>query len=706
MFRTKGSNSAPREVIKRQRKNFNLEAFKQKASMIDWTPVLNEVNVDLSYDKFETNIRNLLDEISPMKKVQITNKHKSWLKYETRILIVKRDLKKEEARITNDDSSWMEYRKLRNECTSLVRKDKIQQFKDLHGDINDRKDTRDLYREVKSQLGWNNCKTPETFLVDGRAVHSPVQLANLQLEYFNRKIKQLIDNLPPLNADPCKYLIQAMEKWRTINQRTQFNLREITQLETVLLLKKMGNSKSFGHDQIDSWSLKLIASHIYVPLQHIINISIRSSKFANKWKIARVVPLFKGGKLLKTSPASFRPISLLSITAKLVERAVQTQLSKFMEESGQMSQNSHAYRMYHSTTTALLQISDLIFTATDKNLITALTTIDESSAFDCVQHTNLIRKLKLYNCSEQTCNWMSSYLSHRTQYVLVGAHQSIMTPVNVGVPQGSVLGPLLYSIYTNEIGKVIKDDNCEDSSHAEDDCLFTPNCNKCGAVPFYADDAMILFSSNSRVLNQLKIEMNLNKMKSFLNSNNLSLNMSKTKLIEIMIKQKRTHAAGSPPSLLTIGQDGQQKVIGAEKNLRILGGNFQDNLSWQAHLMTGDKAILPVIRQKLGALRYMGKHLPRASRMTLATGMIVSRINYIIQVWGGTERKYLKKVQVFLNDAARFVTGLPRRTSTAHLMTACNWLYVKELARLPCNDFNVDTCETWSTSIPQFENSN
>ena len=96
-----------------------------------------------------------------MKKIQITNKHKSWIKDETRLLILRRDLKKEEARITNNDSSWRDYRKLRNECTTLVRKDRIQQFKDLHNDINERKDTRDLYKEVKSHLGWNNSKTPE-----------------------------------------------------------------------------------------------------------------------------------------------------------------------------------------------------------------------------------------------------------------------------------------------------------------------------------------------------------------------------------------------------------------------------------------------------------------------------------------------------------------------------------------------------------------
>ena len=227
----------------------------------------------------------------------------------------------------------------------------------------------------------------------------------------------------------------------------------------------MGNSKSFGHDQIDSWSLKLIANHIHTPLRHIINLSIRNKTFASKLKIAKVIPLFKGGKLPKTSPSSFRPISLLPITYKLVERVIQTQLTEFMEKSEKINFNSHAYRKFHSTTTAMLQMSDLIFTATDQNQITVLTTIDESSAFDCVKHDNLVRKLRLYNCSEEVCEWMYNYLSYRTQYVTVGTHSSVMTAVITGVPQGSVLGPLLYSIYTNELSEVIKDDLCADQSH-------------------------------------------------------------------------------------------------------------------------------------------------------------------------------------------------------------------------------------------------
>ena len=384
---------------------------------------------------------------------------------------------------------------------------------------------------------------------------------------------------------------------------------------------------------------------------------------------------------MKTSPESYRPISLLPITAKLAERAIQVQLSKYLEESGQISYNSHAYRKFHSTNTAMLQISDSIFTATDQNLIIILTTIDESSAFDCVQHPNLLRKMKLYNCSDETCDWMESYLSYRTQYVQIGAHQSIMSTVKVGVPQGSVLGPLLYSLYTNEIGEVVKDDLCQDLSHKEDNKMFTENCDLCGSVPFYTDDASMIFSSNSRELNQQKIENNLKRIKEFLNDNKLSLNMPKTKLIEIMIKQKRTRIQGNPPSVTTLDQDRQVKIIKADKSLRILGCNLQDNLSWQAHLSTGEKPLLPIIRQKLGALRHIGKNLPMASRMTLANGMILSRINCLLQVWGGTEKKYISKIQTLLNDTARYITGKPRRTSTINLMTSCNWLYTHELSK-------------------------
>ena len=130
----------------------------------------------------------------------------------------------------------------------------------------------------------------------------------------------------------------------------------------------------------------------------------------------------------------------------------------------------------------------------------------------------------MYNFSASTCDWILSYLQHRTQYMTIGAQRSEMSAVTHGVPQGSVLGPLLYTIYTNELADVIKDDNCTNPSHEQDNLLFSQNCPNCGALPCYADDATYVFSSNSRDTNQEKLVKNLSKIKIFLNENTLVLN--------------------------------------------------------------------------------------------------------------------------------------------------------------------------------------
>ena len=156
-------------------------------------------------------------------------------------------------------------------------------------------------------------------------------------------------------------------------------------------LGKLGNSMSFANDTIDSIALKAVASDIVVPLQKVINLSINQGKFANRWKIAAIIPLYKGKGLVRTSPSSFRPINILPVTAKIVECAVQHQLLMFMESTQQLNYNNHAYRNHLSTTTSMIHLSDMIFRATDLNQITVLMTLDEFSAFDCVTHEILIK---------------------------------------------------------------------------------------------------------------------------------------------------------------------------------------------------------------------------------------------------------------------------------------------------------------------------
>ena len=170
-----------------------------------------------------------------------------------------------------------------------------------------------------------------------------------------------------------------------------------------------------------------------------------------------------------------------------------------------------------------------------------------------------------------------------------------MKPIRTGIPQGSVLGPVIYSIYVNELSEVICDkENCSDSIHQDRNDLFGDSCDKCGNVTNYADDSTVHIASKHRNTVQLLLVQKLDKLKEFLTANRLTINVSKTVIMEILLKQKRSKLKGQPPTLL-INTDKGNKLIETKTECYLLGGYLQYNMSWQSMIETGDKSILKKI---------------------------------------------------------------------------------------------------------------
>ena len=705
---------------------------------VEWDELYSMENVDLAAHFIEENIQRIHKEVMPLVKVQPRGSFKPWVTEETKIRMEERDELQEFARITGDEFHWTEYRRCRNWCSREVKKDRRNYLQKQYETCGKEKNTANLYKTVKKQLGREGGGPPSAFLKDGVMKCALIEVANIQADFYQAKNELLARGITPSNKDPLEHLKKAKEDWISrrqdgqgsgnscLHNNTQWRqpppsqqnntapgvpqgsgnsclhnnilwrqpppsqqqqgpeemkLKEITLAETAEILKQLGNSAARGEDKIDAMSLKLAAAELLAPIQFITNLSIRSERFPSRWKIGKILPLFKGKGANRLDPGSYRPICLLSVIGKIVERAVQQQLNNHMERRGYWSESQHAYRKKHSTATAMLELSDRIFMASDQKLIAVAMSVDESNAFECIQHDILDGKLELYDVGQSARNWVTSYLSYRSNYVEIGGKASAIKSVKRGVPQGSVMGPMLFSMYTNKLPSIVNREDCTDTVHNPGEYLFGSACPNCGAVTQYADDATYLVISKDRDSNQRKITENLEVIKDFLNANHLAINESKTSVIELMNKQKRGRARGVPPKLNVVDERGNPKVLNAVRTGRLLGANLTNDLTWTGHLLTGDKPLLPELRKQVGALKYLSREIALDSRKVLAEGLIVSRILYLLPMWGGTPHKYQRKVQVLMNTAARICTNSARMTSTTTLMQRMNWLTFRELTK-------------------------
>ena len=196
---------------------------------------------------------------------------------------------------------------------------------------------------------------------------------------------------------------------------------------------------------VDSYVIKLAKADLLPVITHLVNLSVKYKVFPSQWKLAKVIPLHKKEEVLLAK--NYRPVALLAITSKILERAVFGQVIEYFETNNLLHPSHHGFRSMHNTSTAMLQMFDTWLDAMENDDISAVIMLDLSAAFDVVDHNILIQKLKLYGLEAETLTWFESYLSDRSQQVFIEGSLSGSLSLDAGVPQGSVLGPLLYIIF-------------------------------------------------------------------------------------------------------------------------------------------------------------------------------------------------------------------------------------------------------------------
>ena len=225
--------------------------------------------------------------------------------------MVDRDKALDRARISRDPSDWTTFRILRNKCTSMQKKDRNNYLKDTYDKMEAEHDSAKLFSTTRSLLGWQRAGPPSSFNIDGRYVTKQFDIAEAQATFYQDKVNKIKASLPKVNIDTIKYIRKAFLRWLPAGGRPTFKLRTVTISDVHTMIKALKISHAYGHDEVDSSIIKLAAPVLVPVITHIVNLSLETSTFPQKWKLARVLPLLKSSDADKHTPGSFRPIAQL-----------------------------------------------------------------------------------------------------------------------------------------------------------------------------------------------------------------------------------------------------------------------------------------------------------------------------------------------------------------------------------------------------------
>ena len=402
------------------------------------------------------------------------------------------------------------------------------------------------------------------------------------------------------------------------------------------------NSKSTGTDNMDTWIIKLVAKDILPAITPIVNLSIVQGEFPSIWKLAKVVPLLKKGDHL--TPKNYRPVALLPIFSKILEKAIFLQLVEYLDANALLHPNHHGSRHHHNTATALIQMYDQWLEEVEEDMMVGVMMIDLSAAFDMVDHGLLMRKLELFGLDENAVKWVSSYLSQRYQSVCVDGCLSPPLPVDCGVPQGSILGPLFYVLFTSDIPDLVHD-------HPVDYQAPQPYCPQCGSTVCYVDDCTYSHGDKDPAILSETLSAQYKKISNYMAANKLVINADKTHLV---VMGTRATAARRAEVVLQAGDH----AITQSRTEKLLGGNIAEDLKWREHLLDNEQSLVRQLTSRINGLVMVSQRASFSTRLMAANGIFVSKLCYLIQLWGGTEGYLLSSLQVLQNRAARAVTCL------------------------------------------------
>ena len=524
------------------------------------------------------------------------------------------------------DAAWQEYKDLRNYITMAVRNEKKAYLQHKF-----RVDPKSFWQTLKS---LNISSSPKS---QPLSIGTPSD--------FNA---HFLNSIPTMDLTANNTFLESYRNAHFAD--SDFVFSEVDEHCVNDIISKIKTNAS-GADDIDRRMISLITPYLTPYLTFLINKCLISSYFPLVWKCANVLPVPKVSN--PSGISDFRAISILPILSKVLEKVMYNQLNSFATSKNILPSTQSGFRSLHSTTTALLHVSDEILRACDKGMTTSLVLLDFSRAFDTLDHAMLLAKLKYFGLSERAVKLFSSYLDNRKQRVCIDKNRSDFLSLGRGVPQGSILGPLLFSLYTSDFCKFLK--SCQ--SHQ------------------YADDMQIYYSFNSNNIAEAarKINDDLQVVLEVSTCHGLHLNGSKSKILlfgphKDKVKENANFRIEIGGSLLTPSE--------TTKNLGVM---FDTNFRYESHV----SGLMQKCYSKLKILYIHKDILSTDIKLRLCDSLILSVVSYCdVVYWPALTIREKTSLQKLQNSCLKFCYSARKFDHVTPLLQASQWLTLDERFRV------------------------